>query len=335
VRRRGLIRLFCCLFAVSLPAYAAGPGFVSIDLIATPIEQFQRGSTETRFGQLEFRGGLQLASTDRDFGSLSGLDLEADGETIVSVADTGFWFSGRIVEKDGRLVGVDRARWAPILDASGKPVVGKRHSDAEGLRLTTRSGKPVALVSFEQVNNVRLFAGPDFAGANSEAVKLPATVSGMPANQGLEAMAIAPARGPLGGAIVLIAERSLDKAGNDRAWIVGGPLAGSWSLTHSDDFDETDAAFLPGGDLLVLERRFSFATGPGMRIRRIAGSELKPGAVVAGTVLIEADLSDQIDNMEGLAIKPGPDGETLLLIVSDDNNSVIQRTLLLQFALVP
>jgi hypothetical protein len=72
-----------------------------------------------------------------------------------------------------------------------------------------------------------------------------------------------------------------------------------------------------------------------MRIRRIAGSELKPGAVVAGTVLIEADLSDQIDNMEGLAIKPGPDGETLLLIVSDDNNSVIQRTLLLQFALVP
>jgi hypothetical protein len=39
--------------------------------------------------------------------------------------------------------------------------------------------------------------------------------------------------------------------------------------------------------------------------------------------------------MEGLAIKPGPDGETLLLIVSDDNNSVIQRTLLLQFALVP
>ena len=67
----------------------------------------------------------------------------------------------------------------------------------------------------------------------------------------------------------------------------------------------------------------------------VAGSELKPGALVSGEILLEADLSDQIDNMEGLAVKPGPNGETLLLIVSDDNNSIIQRTLLLQFALLP
>ncbi len=334
MRRFGLTGLFFCLLACP-PALAAGPGFVPIEVTATPIEQFHRGSSETHFGKLEFRGGLQLTSTDHEFGALSGLDLATDGETIVAVADTGFWFSGRIVEKDGRLVGLDNARWAPILDAKGKPVVGKKRGDAEGLRLTTRNGKPVALVSFEQVNNVRLYAGPDYAAARQAEVKLPATVSGMPRNQGLEAIAVAPAQGPLGGAIVLIAERSLDRAGNDRAWIVGGPLAGSFALTHTDDFDETDAAFLPGGDLVVLERRFDFSSGPAMRIRRIAGSELKPGALVSGEILLEADLSDQIDNMEGLAVKPGPNGETLLLIVSDDNNSIIQRTLLLQFALLP
>ena len=43
----------------------------------------------------------------------------------------------------------------------------------------------------------------------------------------------------------------------------------------------------------------------------------------------------QIDNMEGLAVRPGENGETLLTIVSDDNNSLLQRTLLLQFALPP
>ena len=29
--------------------------------------------------------------------------------------------------------------------------------------------------------------------------------------------------------MVLVAEESLDRAGNDRAWIVGGPLAGTFA----------------------------------------------------------------------------------------------------------
>jgi hypothetical protein len=40
-----------------------------------------------------------------------------------------------------------------------------------------------------------------------------------------------------------------------------------------------------------------------------------------------------IDNMEGLSVHTGPDGESILTLVSDDNFSVLQRTLLLQFAL--
>jgi hypothetical protein len=37
--------------------------------------------------------------------------------------------------------------------------------------------------------------------------------------------------------------------------------------------------------------------------------------------------------MEGLAVRDGPGGETLITIVSDDNQNRLQRTLLLQFAL--
>jgi hypothetical protein len=47
-----------------------------------------------------------------------------------------------------------------------------------------------------------------------------------------------------------------------------------------------------------------------------------------------ANLSFQdanIDNMEGLAVRRGPKGETLLYILSDDNYSPLQRTLLLMF----
>ena len=50
--------------------------------------------------------------------------------------------------------------------------------------------------------------------------------------------------------------------------------------------------------------------------------------------MLEADLLYQIDNMEGLAITTDPDGTPRLTIVSDDNHSILQRNLLLEFRLV-
>ena len=77
------------------------------------------------------------------------------------------------------------------------------------------------------------------------------------------------------------------------------------------------------------------------RIRRSpAGSRtasltsLAPGAVVDGPAIFEADLGDQIDNMEGIDAHVTPEGETVLTLISDDNFSMIERTLLLQFTLV-
>ncbi len=72
-----------------------------------------------------------------------------------------------------------------------------------------------------------------------------------------------------------------------------------------------------------------------MRIRRIrAWRGIKPGALVDGTPLIVADLAYQIDNMEGIGVSRDAHGDTILTLVSDDNFSVLQRTLLLQFKLV-
>ena len=123
--------------------------------------------------------------------------------------------------------------------------------------------------------------------------------------------------------------------GNHRGWIVGGRRAGAFSVKRSDDFDVTDAAFLHNGDLLILERRFNFIVGVGMRIRRIAAADLLPGRAVDGRVIAEADMRHQIDNMEGMALSAGANGETIITLISDDNHSIIQRTILLQFALPP
>ncbi len=90
---------------------------------------------------------------------------------------------------------------------------------------------------------------------------------------------------------------------------------------------------LPGGDLLVLERKFSWTGGLAIRLRRIALTGIKPGALVDGAVLFEADLGQEIDNMEGLSVHRSAAGETVLTLISDDNFSLLQRTLLLQFVL--
>ena len=91
---------------------------------------------------------------------------------------------------------------------------------------------------------------------------------------------------------------------------------------------------LPSGSLLLLERKFSWLGGVGIRIRRVALASIAPGAVIDGPSIFEADLGNEIDNMEGIDAHVTADGETVLTLVSDDNFSMLQRTLLLQFALV-
>ena len=131
-----------------------------------------------------------------------------------------------------------------------------------------------------------------------------------------------------------MSERGLDANGNILGFLVGGATRGSFSLKRIDDFDVSDCAVSPGGRLLVLERRFTWTSGVAMRIRSVPLASIRPNATLDGTELISADMGYQIDNMEGLSVHRAPDGATVLTIVSDDNFSPLQRTLLLQFTLV-
>ena len=71
-----------------------------------------------------------------------------------------------------------------------------------------------------------------------------------------------------------------------------------------------------------------------MDLRHIAASDLHEGARMDGDVIADLSFQDaNIDNMEGLALRRGPNGETLLYMISDNNYSALQRTLLLMFEL--
>jgi hypothetical protein len=44
-------------------------------------------------------------------------------------------------------------------------------------------------------------------------------------------------------------------------------------------------------------------------------------------------MSYQIDNMEGLDVVSRPDGDMRVILVSDDNHSILERNLMLEFRL--
>jgi hypothetical protein len=70
-----------------------------------------------------------------------------------------------------------------------------------------------------------------------------------------------------------------------------------------------------------------------MRLRRIYGGSVEKGALADGPVLMEAGMGYQIENLEGLDVWTRDDGAPMLSLISDDNHSILQRNLYLEFIL--
>jgi hypothetical protein len=305
---------------------------VSIQVNARPLPSFDtRDHQRLRFGDLEYRSGLVLTSRFPGFGGLSGLRLDANGERFISISDKGSWFTGRIVYRGREMVGLDDVEAAPMLGPDGRPITSRGWFDSESIAI---DGSFV-YIGLERVNQLLRFDfSKGFTRAHGEVMPLPAAAHKLPNNKGLEGLAMVPKGLPLAGTLIALSERGLDAQGNLMAFLIGGPTPGQFSVRRTDRYDISDAVLLPPGDLLVLERKFSLLEGVGIRIRRIELSSIAPGAVVDGRVIFEADLGEEIDNMEGIDAHVTPEGDTVLTMVSDDNFSMLQRTLLLQFTLV-
>ncbi|UWU93025.1 esterase-like activity of phytase family protein [Bradyrhizobium sp. CB1015] len=306
---------------------------VSVEVNARSIPNFEpRDRTRTRFGSLNYRSGLVLTSPYRGFGGLSGLRfLDAKGERFLAISDQGGWFTGSIRYSGRDMVGLADVEAAPLLGAEGRPITEKHlWWDSESI---ARDGSLV-YVGLERVNQILRY---DFAKggtrARGEVIAVPPALRKLPSNKGLEAMVVVPKGQPLAGALIAFSERGLDADGNLIAFLIGGPTPGQFSVRRTEKYDISDAVLLPSGELLILERKFSWFTGVNIRIRAIPLKGIAPGALVDGPALFAADLGHEIDNMEGIDAHVTAEGETVLTLISDDNFSMLQRTLLLQFTL--
>ncbi|HET7413704.1 MAG TPA: esterase-like activity of phytase family protein [Pararhizobium sp.] len=294
------------------------------------IDRFGIGSNRTRFGALEFVGGLEVTSDSSAFGGMSSIRLGADRLSFIGIEDTGHWYSGTFIRHDGRLAGISDFRIAPIRGRNGEPLGTKWESDAESIAVR---GDGV-LVGFERDHRIDLYPLNDpQASGPIQTIPLPFPKRELRTNRSLETVAVSPKDSPLHGATVTVAEMSINKAGDLYAGILDGPMRGAFFVHRDPPYGVSDGAFLPNGDLLLLERSLTLSLGFGIRIVRIDGNAIRPGATVQGKVIFQAGLGDQIDNLEGLSVNRGEDGGIYLLLVSDDNNSLLQRNLFLEFRL--
>jgi len=308
--------------------YPAAP--THIDITATAITSFDnRDPTRTRFGDLEFRGGLELSSRHPAFGGISAIHVEPDGNRFIAITDRGSWLRGRIVYRDGKPAGIADAEMAPILGADGQPLAARGWYDVESL--AERDG--VLYIGIERAEQiVRFDYRRDGLRARGQPIDVPADFKTFTFNKSLECLA-AP-QGALAGRLIVVTEHSLDSAGNLRSFVLGADQVTRFGVRRSDDFDVSDCTLLSPDELLLLERRYSPARGIALRIRRVPLAGIKADAVLDGRSIIEADLAYQVDNMEGIAVHRNSAGEAIVTLVSDDNFSIIQRNLLLQFSVV-
>ena len=321
--------LMAGFLALSQPVLAEN---FTANITVYPIEYFKIGSSETSFGKLSYVGGFAMTADNRNFGALSSIRmLDSSGTKFAAVADTGFFISGTI-ERDAALkpVGMSALKFQELPDINGNISNSKWEVDSESLVVDGQA----AIIGFERIHRLAKFPFDGTALGNSTGnINFLIPENELRGNRGFETLARAPTDSPLQGALVAVSEKSIDKQGNIFAAVTEGPLKGIFKIARSDEFDITDGDFLPNGDLIILERSFGMSRGIRMRLRQISGHQVKPGAIVDGDILLEANMGNQIDNMEGLDIWQASDGSTRLSLISDDNKSILQRNLYLEFVL--
>ncbi len=321
--QRACMRLSLAL-ALWVPVGPALGGGKPIPILTRPVPLNPNDPDTVSLGPLRWCGSLNLEFENPEFGELSDL-IPATGDTRLHfVADNGLWYTAKPrFDAQGRLVGLDDGEVGRLKGPDGRPLEAAMTRDAEAL---TRLADGSMLVAFERLHRILHYPSGELPLAGVPVVfPRPPGMDGVPRNMGIEAMLGLP-----DGRILVLLESPEGSEFHGFLW-----SEDRWSairLAGSGDFRPTSISALPGGDLLIAERRYTPASGVSVRIRRVALADIKPGARLEGTVIATFLPPLLYDNIEGLAVQATiEEGWVRILLVSDDNLNPNQQTLLLCF----
>ncbi|MDJ0979838.1 MAG: esterase-like activity of phytase family protein [Erythrobacter sp.] len=275
-----------------------------------------------RVGDLLYRGGIDIPRMDQNIGGLSALRWDEGSGSLVALTDDARWVWFAPVERDGQLVGVADIAIGALRGLDGASLTGKAQGDSESL---TRSAQGGWLVGFERDH--RIWRYPMLSSLPKPTEIDPVAIMGpLEANGGAETLAVDER------ALFLCAESERPAPQPNCFWQTQGMAPSAFRLDPPEDMlglgaVPTDADMTSDGRLFVLFRSYTPDRGNTAGIL-----VLRPDDADEDLAVLRAPLT--VDNFEGLAVREAED-RTFLYIVSDDNFSSSQRTLLMKFEVLP
>ncbi|HEY0112531.1 MAG TPA: esterase-like activity of phytase family protein [Allosphingosinicella sp.] len=281
-----------------------------------PVPLNESAPGQKRLSELLYLGGWSLTSNDRRFGGISAIHVE--GDEALAAGDAG-WLARFPVA----LGGVVGAEIRAIGSGPGDP---SEKSDRDIEAMVVRGNR--AWIAFEQANAVWRYALP---GWRAQSSAVPPAMRQWEANSGPEAMVRL-----ADGRFIVFSEGG---GGDSEAVLfsgdpaVPGTKATKLRYRPPEGYRITDAAVLPDGRLLFLNRDFSLFGGFSAKLTLGALPPLREGALLTGVEIADFKRPVITDNLEALSVTQDPSG-TIVWIASDDNYTALQRTLLLKFRLL-
>ncbi|MCR9194639.1 MAG: esterase-like activity of phytase family protein [Hyphomonas sp.] len=283
----------------------------SIDVRVIEAERGNKQARENQLTGLSLAGAWQLESPEKDFGGLSGLAVMPSG-SLLAINDAGAFVWIGVDPETGSPDGIGAISY--MRDARGAFFANKRDGDSEGLDI--REG--LAIVSFEQDHRISAF---DLERCGSAARAAP-VVNLTPV---LDGTLLADNRGPEALSLTgdtLAVGYELRKAGGSPI----GTVNTDGSLSDVETTEQPLLFLMTGMDVKGdISARIFRAYDP-IRGARVM-LHVDRGGERIGDGVFKRPLP--VDNFEGVAIGQSPSGAIRIWMISDDNFSANQRTLLL------
>lgn len=332
-----LARLGACLILVALLApvwirSAPAVRAARLDMVIVPVAPPDADRQRAMLGPFRLTGTWQLLSNWRSFGGYSAL-IAQGGDRLVAISDTGHALA---------FAPPDRPWFPPVArDLTGPGPDGandvkiKFDRDFESASRDAATGR--FWIGAEYTNRILRFG----ADGRLQAAAAPPAMARWPINSGAETLV----RLRDGRFIVLCECTRAHSAAGDlhtgllfaRDPAVGPPPPVRFSVRGPATFAPVDAAQLPDGRVLVLMRTLVWPMP-----QRFAGRLMiaDPARITAGGIwdlrqVASLGTSLHGDNFEGMAIAPGAAGRLAIWVISDDNQSRFQKTLLWRLEVDP
>ena len=261
---------------------------------------------------------------------LSDIAWDSKSQTLYGISDNAYLYVIKIKLSNNKLLNANVIN-AVKLKGADKKLLRGANGDSEGLDIIRRNNSVELIISFEGNSRVdRYNTRGEYIGNIALPKKIANKRNYRHGNKALESVAVHPKYG-----VITAAELPL-KANSINTQTVYSQHGKEWNFPRYKAAESSITALevLGNGDILVLERAFSGIFQPlviSLRQLQVNKCDRNNNCPIKDIAVFSSAKGWNMDNFEGLTQLSG----NRYLMVSDDNKSPLQQTLMMMFKITP